>query len=166
MERGRIGERPLPDGPAPTDSSRQEVCPVPFRRLLALSALVVVPLGLLASGCDSEDVTGAPKDIGDLVHVIPAKSHCDHDPGNDTVHFYVGLRNTGGDDRTVHITPVRRFSDGPDVGTSIDEFPVTVAGNTDAEGDLEVTGVSDNLAGCSVRIDSGDPIKIALQTTP
>jgi len=136
------------------------------RTLLALAALAVVSLGLVASGCDSEDVTGAPKGIGDLVHVIPAQSRCVHDAGADTAHFYVGLRNTGGDGRTVHVTPVRRFSDGPDVGTSIDEFPVTVAGKTDAKGDLEVTGVSDDLAGCLVRIDGGDPIEIAVQTAP
>ena len=136
----------------------------PARIALRAALAVIAAAGLLGlAACDSEDVTGEPEDIGKLIHVIPSGSRCVHDAGADSVHFYVALRNTGGDERTVQITPVRRFSDGEDVGSSIDGFSMKVPGKDDAEGDLEVDGVSDDLTGCLVQIDSGDPVQIAIQ---
>lgn len=128
------------------------------RRTWAGAVLVAGAIAI-AGGCSAEDVTGQPEDISTLVHV-DAASRCTHDSGSDTAQFHVVLKNTGGDDRTVSVTPVRRFSDGRDVGTSVEGFRMTVPGMDSAEHDLTVDAVSDDLTGCAVRLDGGDAAEI------
>jgi len=63
----------------------------------------------------------------------------------------------------VSVTPVRRFSDGGAVGTSIVGFEVTVHGMGEESRDMTMDNVSDDLIGCAVRIDGEDAIEISLQ---
>ena len=130
-------------------------------RVTALIAAIACACAVLA-GCSSDDVTGEPEEIETLVEVVPEDSRCVHDRDGDEARFEVRLRNTGEDERTVTVTPVRRFADGDDVGSSLDGFKVTVPGNDEGEGDITVE-VSDDLAACLVRIDSGEATEVDLQ---
>ena len=132
------------------------------RRIAGLAIAIAAVLAL-GSACSSEDVTGEPEDIGTLIHVVPEGSRCIHDEDADTVRFDVRLSNTGGDERTVSVTPVRRFSDGQEVGTSVEGFEVTVPGDGVADHGITVDNVSDDLVDCFVRVDEGDPIEVELQ---
>jgi len=58
--------------------------------MVAAVGSAALALSLLA-GCSSEDVTGEPEDIGELVHVVAAGSDCVHDAGADRVTFRVHL---------------------------------------------------------------------------
>lgn len=100
-------------------------------RAVALLASVVCACGPLA-GCSSAGVTGEPEEIETLVEVVPGGSRCVHDSEGDSARFEVRLRNTGEEERTVTVTPVRRFADGDDVGSSLDGFRVTVPGEARA----------------------------------
>jgi len=126
--------------------------------LLAAAALT----GAIVAGCSSEDVTGEPEDIGTLVEVVPEGSRCVHDRDDDAAHFEVRLRNTGEDERTVTVTPVRRFADGDEVSTPLDEFKMAVPGHGEDDDDVIVDNVSDDLVACFVRLDGGDPIEVEL----
>ena len=130
-------------------------------RVTTLIAAIACACAALA-GCSSDDVTGEPEEIETLVEVVPEDSRCVHDRDEGAARFEVRLRNTGEDERTVTVTPVRRFADGDDVGSSLDGFKVTVPGNGEGEGDITVE-VSDDLSACLVRIDSGEATEVALQ---
>lgn len=130
-------------------------------RAVALLASVACACGPLA-GCSSDDVTGEPEEIETLVEVVPGGSRCVHDSEGDSARFEVRLRNTGEEERTVTVTPVRRFADGDDVGSSLDGFRVTVPGDGEGEGDITVD-VSDALEACLVRLDSGEATEVDLQ---
>jgi hypothetical protein len=130
---------------------------------IAILWAVTACAGALAAGCSSEDVTGEPEDIETLVQVVPEGSRCVHDREADDARFEVNLRNTGEDERTVTVTPVRRFSDGDQVGSSIEGFKVTVPGNGEARGGILVDDVSDGLTACLIRLDGGDAIEVDLQ---
>jgi hypothetical protein len=132
-------------------------------RARATTLIAVIACGFAAgAGCSSDDVTGEPEEIETLIEVVPEDSRCVHDRDGDEARFEVRLRNTGEDERTVTVTPVRRFADGDDVGSSLDGFKVTVPGNGEAEGDITVE-VSDDLSACLVRIDSGEATEVELQ---
>lgn len=130
-------------------------------RVTALIAATACACAALV-GCSSDDVTGEPEDIETLIEVVPEGSRCVYDRDDGTARFEVRLRNTGEDERTVTVTPVRRFDDDDDVGSSLDGFKVTVPGNDEGEGDITVD-VSDDLSACLVRIDSGEATEIELQ---
>lgn len=133
----------------------------PVPRLAAAIAAIACGCALVA-GCSSDDVTGEPEDIGTLIEVVPEGSRCVHDRGGDEARFEVRLRNTGEDERMVTVTPVRRFADEDDIGSTLDGFPVTVPGGGEGEGDITVN-VPDDLTACLVRIDSGEAIEVDLQ---
>jgi hypothetical protein len=135
------------------------------RRAPAIAVLLAVTActGSLSAGCGSEDVTGEPEDIETLVQVVREGSRCIHDPESGDARFEVILRNTGEDERTVAVTPVRRFSGGEEVGSSIEGFEVTVPGNGEAGGVGVVDDVADDLTACLVRLDGGDAIEVDLQ---
>ena len=118
--------------------------------------------GLAVGGLRLEDVTGEPEDIETLVQVVPEGSRCIHDRESDDARFEVNLRNTG-DERTVTVTPVRRFSGGDEVGASIEGFEVTVPGNGEEAGAILVDDVADDLTACLVRLDGGEPIEVDMQ---
>lgn len=120
-------------------------------------------IAALAAGCSSDDVTGEPEDIGTLVEVVPEGSRCIHDPETGEARFEVRLRNTGGEERTVAVTPVRRFGDGDEVGTSLEAFEVTVPGDGEEDGDIVLDDLPDDLEACFVRLDDGDEIELDLE---
>ena len=122
-------------------------------------------LSLLA-GCSSEDVTGEPEDIGELVHVVGAGSDCVHDPGAGRVTFRVRLANTGSGDRTVTVTPLMIAVGGRRIGSALDSLTVTVPGGGEADGELTVDAAPDDLESCAVRIDSEDDVPVARRTAP
>ena len=129
------------------------------RRRWALAALAAV--ACITGACSSEDVTGEPEHIEDLIHVDAGGSSCTLDAGSDEVAFHVRVRNTGGDERTVSITPRLRDASGDERGDSLDAFKVTVPGHGEADGDGLLERAPDDLAACLVQIDSGDDIRIA-----
>ena len=131
------------------------------RRMRAWALAALAGVACLTVACSSEDVTGEPEDIGDLVHVMADGSSCSPDAGADEVAFHVRLRNTGEDERTVAVTPRLRDASGDERGDTLDAFEVTVPGYGEAEGDGLLEGAPDDLAGCFVQIDSGDDIRIA-----
>ena len=94
------------------------------------------------------------------MQVVPEGSRCIHDRESDDARFEVSLRNTGEDERTVTVTPVRRFSGGDEVGSSIEGFEVTVPGNGEEAGAILVNDVADDLTACLVRLDGGEPIEV------
>ena len=109
----------------------------------------------------SEDVTGEPENIEELIHVDAGGSSCTLDTGSDEVAFHIRLRNTGEDERTVTITPRLRDAAGDERGDSLDGFKITVPGDGEAEGDGLLERAPEDLAACFVQIDSGDDIRIA-----
>ena len=130
---------------------------------MAVLIAVTACTASLSAGCGSEDVTGEPEDIETLVQVVPEGSRCIHDRESDDARFEVNLRNTGEDERTVTVTPVRRFSGGDEVGSSIEGFEVTVPGNGEEAGAILVDDVADDLTACLVRLDGGEPIEVDMQ---
>lgn len=126
----------------------------------ALAAAAV--LGAVA-GCSSEDVTGEPEDIRALVEVVGASSECVHDPDADEVGLRLLLRNSGEDDRTVRVTPVLSEADGDATERSLDSAGVAVPGDGEEEARLVLDAAPDDLSGCAVRVDGGDPMPVALR---
>ena len=133
------------------------------RPTLTAALAAALALVCLAAGCSSEDVTGEPEEIQALVEVVGRESECVHDPGAEEVAVRVRLRNTGEDDRTVRVTPVLGEGGGDETEFSLDSTEVTVPGRGEEEGRLVLDPVPDDLAGCSVRIDGGDPVPITLR---
>ena len=132
-----------------------------------VAAVGGAPLALsLVAGCSSEDVTGEPEDIGELVHVVGAGSDCVHDPGAGRVTLRVRLANTGSGDRTVTVTPLMVAVGGRRIGSALDSLTVTVPGGGEADGELTVDAAPDDLESCAVRIDSEDDVPVARRTAP
>jgi archaellum component FlaG (FlaF/FlaG flagellin family) len=127
------------------------------------AAGAVLVLAALA-GCSSEDVTGEPEDIGTLVQVLGDGSECVDDPEAGEVTFRFHLANSGGDERTVTVTPVMVAVGGERVGSALESLKITVPGNGEADGELTVDAAPDDLEGCSVRIDSEEPVPVAQWT--
>jgi hypothetical protein len=135
--------------------------PRPRRPLRAGPAAGLAALALLA-GCSSSDITGEPEDIGTLVQVVASGSHCIADGGDAILH--VTLENTGEDERTVNVSPVLRDDDGTTTASPLEAVEVTVSGGDEASADATVDAPPDDLAGCAVSLDGGDPVEIALRT--
>jgi hypothetical protein len=128
-------------------------------RLVAACALLAASVGATAA-CSAEDVTGAPEDIGSIVRVDSAASRCSQDSDGGDVTFTVRLRNTGGDDHTVTITPRLRASDGEEIGDVLDGFKVTVAGHGETDGQGIVDHPPAHVESCFVQVDGGDDIPV------
>lgn len=127
------------------------------------AAWVLITLAVLgASGCSSEDVTGEPEEIQDLVEVVAAESECIHDEGADQVSARVTIRNDGADERTVRLTPVLRSESGDASEATLSGADVAVAGGEEAETTMIVDGAPDDLAECAVAIDGGDPVELTI----
>lgn len=115
----------------------------------------------LASGC-ADAVTGGSDDAADEVRVVAEGSRCVHDRDMDDARFEVTLRNTGDEERTVRVTPLRR-SEGREVGDALQSFVVSVPAGGEEDADYLVERAPDDLAACLVMIDDGDPVEIALE---
>jgi hypothetical protein len=131
-------------------------------RTLAAALVAAAVLGA-AAGCSSEDVTGEPEDIRTLVEVVGDASECVHDPDADEVGLRLLLRNSGEDDRTVRVTPVLAEADGDETERSLESAGVAVPGDGQAEARLVLDAAPDDLSGCAVRVDGGDPVPVALR---
>jgi hypothetical protein len=119
-------------------------------------------LGAVA-GCSSEDVTGEPEDIRTLVEVVRESSECAHDPDTDEVALRVLVRNDGEDDRTVRLTPMLSEADGDETERSLDSAGVAVPGDGREEARLVLDSAPDDLSGCAVRLDGGEPVPVTLR---
>jgi hypothetical protein len=113
-----------------------------------------------AVACSAEDVTGAPEDIGSLVHVVSSGSSCSRATPDGDLTVHLRLSNSDDDQHTVSITPRLRAADGDETGTSLEGFEVTVPGHGTAEGEGVVDHAPGDLARCFVRIDGGDDIAV------
>lgn len=129
------------------------------RSARALGAVLCAGVVVLA-GCSAGNITGEPEDIGTLIHVDTERSNCTLGSGGDSITFHVTLKNTGGDDRTVSVTPRLRSDSGEEVGSTLDGFELTVAGDSEAERDAIMERVPDHVTSCFVQIDSGDDIQV------
>jgi hypothetical protein len=130
------------------------------RSRLAVACLLLVASVGATAACSAEDVTGAPEDIGSIVRVDSGASRCSQESDDGDVTFTVHLRNAGGDDHTVTITPRLRASDGVEIGSPLDGFKVTVAGHSETDGQGIVDHPPAHVESCFVQVDGGDDIPV------
>ncbi len=133
------------------------------RRRRAWVPAAACALAVLATACSSEDVTGEPEEIEELVRVVAEGSECVEDSEAGDLIARVRLENRGEDERTVRVIVETADAGGTTTRFPLDSVEVTVPGGGGADGEAFIVPAPDDVAGCGVRIDGGEVVPIPLR---
>lgn len=145
---------------------------VPF----AGAAIGVAVLSLVACGSSTSDSSGVDESSGSSeasVTVVAAESFCtptgidDLYTGDGHVTFFVTLRNDGGSDATVSVTPVRHYDDGEINESAMDAMSADVPAYETSykfkSTAMKYKAHEHEIVECGLIVDGGNEVSIGVE---